>query len=53
MFAFVLGIEAWKGIKRHFHLFEQGDKDGSENERRGRKLGLRQGFYTVEKIHTN
>jgi len=53
VFVFVLGIEAWKGIKRHFHLFEQGDEDRSEDERRGRKLGLRQGFYTMAKTRTN
>jgi len=49
---FVLGVEAWKGIKRHWHLFEQGEEDRSEEEKRwlrSRKLGLRQGFFTQAK----
>jgi Na+-exporting ATPase len=50
---FVVGIEAWKGIKRHFHLFEEGYEDRSEDERRERKSGLRQGFYTMAKARTN
>jgi potassium/sodium efflux P-type ATPase len=53
VFVFVLGVEAWKGIKRHWHLFEEGDEDRSEDERRGRKLGLRQGFYTMAKTRTS
>ena len=52
VFVFVLGIEAWKAVKRHWHLFEQGEEDRDESERRmirNRKLGLRQGFFTMAK----
>lgn len=52
VFVFVLGIEAWKGVKRHWHLFEEGDEDRDESERlalRLKKLGLRQGFFAMAK----
>ena len=55
VFVFVLGIEAWKAVKRHWHLFEQGEEDREEGERRlirSRKLGLRQGFFTMAKNTT-
>lgn len=51
VFLFVLGIEAWKGIKRYWGLFEreEGQGYGGEEEERERKLGLRQGFFTFAK----
>ena len=55
VFVFVLGIEAWKAVKRHWHLFEQGEEDREEDEARlirSRKLGLRQGFFTMAKSTT-
>jgi magnesium-transporting ATPase (P-type) len=51
IFVFVLGIEAWKGIKRKFGLFEGAERDHEET-RRG-KLGLRQGFFTMAKSRTS
>ena len=48
IFIFVLGIEGWKAIKRRFRLFEAGSDDDMEH-RRSRKLGLRQGFFTMAK----
>lgn len=48
IFIFVLGIEAWKAAKRHFRWFEAGSDDDMEH-RRTRKLGLRQGFFTMAK----
>jgi len=53
VFIFVLGIEAWKWIKRHFNLFEQDDVHNDEEERKSRKLGLRQGFYTQAKARSS
>jgi Na+-exporting ATPase len=52
VFVFVLGIEAWKAVKRHWHLFEQGEEDRDEGEARlirSKKLSLRQGFFTMAK----
>ena len=52
VFVFVLGIETWKYVKRSLHLFEQGEEDREESERRlirSKKLGLRQGFFTMAK----
>jgi Na+-exporting ATPase len=49
VFVFVLGIEAWKGIKRKFHLFEPSAEERDESERKSRKLGLRQGFFSMAK----
>lgn len=47
-------MEAWKATKRYFHLFEQADEDRSEVERQSRrKLGLRQGFFTLAKSRTS
>ncbi|KAF4628235.1 hypothetical protein G7Y89_g9916 [Cudoniella acicularis] len=46
---FVLGVETWKAIKRTWHLFEQGEEDRDESERKSRKLGLRQGFFSMAK----
>jgi len=56
IFIFVLGIEAWKAIKRQFHLFEQGDEDREEEEQRvmrAKKLSFRQGFFTMAKSTTS
>lgn len=50
---FVLGIEAWKGIKRKFGLFEEGAEDRDESERQSRKLGLRQGFFSMAKARSS
>lgn len=46
---FVVGVEAWKWTKRHFGLFEKDEEERLEDERRSRKLGLRQGFFTMAK----
>lgn len=47
-------MEAWKATKRRFHLFETGDEDRTEVERQSRrKLGLRQGFFTMAKSRTS
>ena len=43
---FVLGVEAWKAIKRAFGLF------GDEEKVRGDVLGLRQGFFTLARSLT-
>ncbi|KUJ18011.1 potassium/sodium efflux P-type ATPase [Mollisia scopiformis] len=48
---FVLGIEAWKACKRYFKLFEI--VGVGEEEKRGRGLGLKQGFFTMAKSRTN
>ncbi|CAG8978988.1 hypothetical protein HYALB_00011032 [Hymenoscyphus albidus] len=47
VFVFVLGMEAWKGVKRKFHLFKQGEEDSEEHARK--KLSLRQGFFSMAK----
>lgn len=47
---FVLGIEAWKYIKRSFHLFEAGEEDVTIDRR---KLRLRQGFFTMARSRTS
>jgi Na+-exporting ATPase len=49
LFVYVLGIEAWKGMKRKMRWFEQGEDEREEVERINRGLGLRQGFYTMAK----
>ncbi|KAG0652689.1 Calcium-transporting ATPase 3 [Hyphodiscus hymeniophilus] len=52
VFVFVLGIEAWKAIKRCWHLFERGEEDREESERRSMRnkgLSIRQGFFTMAK----
>lgn len=46
IFVFVFGIEMWKWLKRSKGWFEVGDE---EEEKGGRKLGLRQGFFTMSK----
>ena len=46
---FVLGVETWKGIKRHWNLFEQDEEEKEDVEIRSRSLGLRQGFFTMAK----
>jgi Na+-exporting ATPase len=55
VFVFVLGVEAWKAIKRKYHIFEQGAEDHSEEERqkRFRSLSLRQGFFSMTRARTN
>lgn len=54
VFVFVLGVEAWKGLKRKYHIFERGDEDSSEEERqsRFRRLSLKQGFFTMTGTRT-
>ncbi|KAL3422615.1 potassium/sodium efflux P-type ATPase [Phlyctema vagabunda] len=52
VFIFVLGIEAWKAIKRRFGLFEQGAEERFADEEKKRKLGLRQGFFTLARSGT-
>jgi Na+-exporting ATPase len=52
MFVFVIGVEAWKAVKRHWHLFEQSEEDMEESERRlimNKKVSLRQGFFSIAK----
>ncbi|KAG9230963.1 P-type ATPase-like protein [Amylocarpus encephaloides] len=44
---FVLGMEAWKFMKRKFHWFEEGEEDSKEHV--SRKLSLRQGFFSMAK----
>jgi Na+-exporting ATPase len=51
IFVFVLGIEGWKACKRYWRLFEIVGVDGEE--KRGRGLGLKQGFFTMAKSRTN
>ncbi|KAH8687444.1 hypothetical protein BGZ60DRAFT_425344 [Tricladium varicosporioides] len=46
---FVFGVEVWKWVKRTWQLFEVGEADRDEAERKSRKLGLRQGFFTMAK----
>jgi P-type Na+/K+ transporter len=46
---FVMGVEAWKGAKRHWMLFEQDEEERDEDEKRRRELGLKQGFFTMAK----
>ena len=41
---FVLGVEAWKWLKRHMGWFEVGNE---EDERANVKLSLKQGFYSM------
>ena len=54
VFLFVLGMEAWKAIKRKFHLFERQNEDRpDEEERRKKKLSIRQGFFTMAKTRTS
>jgi len=56
IFIFVIGIEAWKAVKRQFHLFEEGDEDREEEEQRimrAKKLSFRQGFFTLAKSTTS
>jgi Na+-exporting ATPase len=48
---FVVGVEAWKWMKRHYGLFEEGAGHAEDTER-GKKLGLRQGFFTLAKAST-
>ena len=53
LFVFVAGMEAWKFIKRAFHLFEAEETDGMKAKRKaGTKLGLRQGFFTLARSFT-
>jgi potassium/sodium efflux P-type ATPase len=54
VFVFILGVEAWKGVKRKYHIFERGDEDRSEEERQSRfgRLSLKQGFFTMTKART-
>ena len=40
---FVLGVEAWKAVKRHTGWFIS--EEENEEERRGGRFGLRQGFW--------
>ncbi|KFY37305.1 hypothetical protein V494_04815 [Pseudogymnoascus sp. VKM F-4513 (FW-928)] len=51
---FVIGVEAWKWVKRRFHIFERGFEDRSEDERQSRfkKLSLRQGFFSMTRART-
>lgn len=53
VFVFVLGIEAWKATKRHFHWFENGAEDSDESERQRGRLSLRQGFFSMAKSRTS
>jgi Na+-exporting ATPase len=43
VFVFVLGVEAWKAVKRSTGWFI--GEEENEEERRGGKFGLRQGFW--------
>jgi P-type Na+/K+ transporter len=43
VFVFVLGVEAWKAVKRYTGWFI--GEEENEEERRGGKFGLRQGFW--------
>ncbi|RDW81887.1 hypothetical protein BP6252_02999 [Coleophoma cylindrospora] len=52
VFIFVLGIEGWKAVKRAHGLFEQGAAERDQEEREKRKLGLRQGFFTMARTGT-
>ncbi|KAL5345665.1 potassium/sodium eff [Pseudogymnoascus australis] len=54
IFVFVIGVEAWKWIKRTYHIFESGYEDRSEDERQSRfkKLSLRQGFFGMTRART-
>ena len=47
LIVFVMGVEAWKAIKRHWRLFEEDGEERDEDEKRS--LGLRQGFFTMAK----
>lgn len=54
VFFFVAGMEAWKAIKRRYHLFERSNEDRpDEEERRKKKLSIRQGFFTMAKSRTS
>ncbi len=44
---FVLGVEAWKAVKRQTAWFIS--EEENEEERRGRRFGLRQGFWGCAK----
>lgn len=46
IFVFVLGLEAWKWLKRSQRWFEVGHED--DEKKRGR-LGLKQGFFSMAK----
>lgn len=50
IFVFVLGIEAWKWLKRTNSWFEVGNEQ--DEKKRGR-LGLRQGFFSMSKSRTS
>ncbi|KFX94237.1 hypothetical protein V490_04447 [Pseudogymnoascus sp. VKM F-3557] len=54
VFVFVIGVEAWKWVKRTYHIFERGFEDRSEDERQSRfkKLSLRQGFFSMTRART-
>ncbi|KFY31318.1 hypothetical protein V493_01208, partial [Pseudogymnoascus sp. VKM F-4281 (FW-2241)] len=54
IFVFVIGVEAWKWIKRRYHIFERGFEDRSEDEQQSRfkKLSLRQGFFSMTRART-
>ncbi|OBT70160.1 hypothetical protein VE03_00513 [Pseudogymnoascus sp. 23342-1-I1] len=54
VFVFVIGVEAWKWVKRSYHIFERGFEDRSEDERQSRfkKLSLRQGFFGMTRART-
>jgi Na+-exporting ATPase len=47
VFFFVLGIEAWKAIKRAWNLFDDGE--GHDSDRVVRQLSLKQGFFSMAK----
>jgi Na+-exporting ATPase len=49
LIVFVMGVEAWKAVKRYWRLFDQDGEEREEHEKRSRKLGLRQGFFTTAK----
>lgn len=49
LIVFVMGVEAWKAIKRHWRLFEQDEEERDEDEKRSRSLTLRQGIFTMSK----
>lgn len=46
---FVIGVEAWKATKRYWRLFEEDEADSDEDVKTSRRLGLRQGFFTLAK----
>jgi potassium/sodium efflux P-type ATPase len=49
LIVFVLGVEGWKAIKRHWRLFDDDDEIKDDDEMQRRSLGLRQGFFTMAK----